>query len=170
MPGVEEAAPWSPRWQTTQPSLHSAQVGSRSPKDAADGTAGAGAGGRTAASTMVPTTTAISARKTRRSSRPEGIRRSAEDEEAGKPGRPDSDSPPGEERKAVARDVVEEALDHDEAGDEGGGEADRDQRPVLEGQGLVALGQLVGECPGHSRHGKEERELRRGALVGAHQH
>ena len=74
MPGVEQAAPSAPRWQTTQPSVHSAQVRSRSPKDAADGTAGAGAAGRTAASTMVPTTIAISARKTRRSSRPDGIR------------------------------------------------------------------------------------------------
>ena len=30
MPGIEQAGPWAVRWQTLQPSVHSAQAGSSS--------------------------------------------------------------------------------------------------------------------------------------------
>ena len=67
MPGVEQEGPLSPLRQTTQPSVHSAQVFSRSPKAAVEGAPFSGAVGRKWASAMVTNATASTAKAIARS-------------------------------------------------------------------------------------------------------
>jgi uncharacterized protein YbjT (DUF2867 family) len=55
------------------------------------------------------------------------------------PERADHDPPPGEQRKAVARDVAEQRLDHEPAADEGHRKADGDDREIAG----AAAGELV---------------------------
>ena len=83
--------------------------------------------------------------------------------------RADDQPPPGEQRKTVSRDVVEQIANDDHRHDKGSDEADADDRQVGCRQDIAVLVEVVGECAGHGRHGEEEGELRRRALVGAHQ-
>ena len=75
-----------------------------------------------------------------------------------------------EQREAVALHVVEERLHHDPGDDERHREADGDQHRVARAHLGASLVEIVGEGARHGRHREPERELRRGAVVGAEQH
>src|SRR3954469_343466 len=111
-----------------QPSLHAAQVGSRSPKVEVEGPRTRSAEGARFASSTVPTTTARIASVMNRSRRSGGIRASVEDQKPRETRGADQNAPPGENPEAVARDVVEKTAHHDQSRDKGRDEADDDQR------------------------------------------
>jgi len=75
----------------------------------------------------------------------------------------------GKDGKAVARDIVEQVAHHEERHDERHGKADDHRRAEFGGDVVLGFVKVVGEGPAHDRHGDPEGELRRRALVGAHQ-
>src|SRR5580704_16083666 len=63
--------------------------------------------------------------------------------------RADDDAPPGEQRKAVPRDVAEQRLDHEPAADERHRKADGDEQRVAAG------GEFVTVLEGFEREGAD---------------
>jgi hypothetical protein len=86
-----------------------------------------------------------------------------------KPASPHRDPPPGEGCKTVLADKVEQAAHNEDGRDEGGNEADADDRRIVHGQDVSVLEEIIGKGAGHGGHREKERKLRRRALVRAHQ-
>src|SRR5438552_10087596 len=74
--------------------------------------------------------------------------------------RADHHAPPGEQDKAVPRDVAEKCLHHDDRGDERHHETDRDNAEMARGHVAMALVEIIGEGADHGRNREEEGEFR----------
>src|SRR5579872_3104979 len=80
--------------------------------------------------------------------------------------RADNNTPPCKHDKAVAADIIEESLHHDQSGDERHNEADRDNAQVIGGHFGAVFVKIIGEGTDHGRNRQKEREFRRRALIG----
>ncbi len=84
--------------------------------------------------------------------------------------RADDHTPPGEQRKAVAGDVIQKRLHHDDRSDKRYHEADRDDAEMIGRHVGAVLVKIVNERADHGRDREEERKLRGRAFLGTQQH